>query len=111
MSTFIRCDGCSEELKTADVAIDGRRANGMLGGGLPNGEYHLCRKCAVIGFSAIFEGATEEWRVVKFEDGIPEILWQGASQSEADHKKLTLARRTERVEIQVRIATRWRVAS
>lgn len=66
MSTQILCDGCGNELDERQVALSGQRANGLLGGGLPDGEFHLCSICGVIAFHAMVTrtGPVDEHRLV-----------------------------------------------
>ncbi len=53
MANQILCDGCNKVIKfKADLAIEGRRANGTCGGGLPDAEFHLCYDCSVAAFHA-----------------------------------------------------------
>lgn len=55
MKTF--CDGCGVELANLPgreyIAIRGHRADGMLGGLLPDGEFHLCRDCGKAAWATV----------------------------------------------------------
>ena len=59
MSQQLVCDGCGKLLEdknysvSKSVAITGERANGMGGGGLPDGRFDWCTDCATIGFTAV----------------------------------------------------------
>lgn len=62
MSQFTRCDGCGTELsrprsgdRKPERVIHGERTNGMGGGGLPDGEFDWCGRCAAIAFDAVAE--------------------------------------------------------
>lgn len=65
--TRIFCDGCGSELGTlhSPVVLAGRRANGSCGGGLPDGDFHLCLRCATIAFHAlaVTTGPVDEHRL------------------------------------------------
>lgn len=52
MSTKIICDGCDAPLDERDVVLEGQRANGLGGGGLPSGDFHLCLACSTVAFHA-----------------------------------------------------------
>lgn len=58
MSAVVVCDGCGRTWPSTvepmeGPAIVGRRANGMGGGGLPDGEFHWCEPCAEAAFRAV----------------------------------------------------------
>jgi hypothetical protein len=50
------CDGCGAPLdRPSATVIRGERANGMGGGGLPDGEFEWCLSCAKTAFNAVRE--------------------------------------------------------
>lgn len=55
----IHCDGCGATLRrnpgeqAPPAAINGQRVNGLAGGGLPNGRFDWCLRCAQIAFAAV----------------------------------------------------------
>ena len=60
----IFCNGCDIELYTGappraaltgECALVGERANGMGGGGMPDGQFHLCEDCGSFAFEALRE--------------------------------------------------------
>jgi hypothetical protein len=52
MTTKVVCDGCGADLTVDNqVAVEGRRANGMGGDELPAGDFHWCRRCARSAFA------------------------------------------------------------
>jgi ribosomal protein S12 len=66
MSTQLICDGCgvvlfvvgersvgTSVLEAKELIVRGERANDLMGGDLPSGEFHWCMRCAKIAFSAI----------------------------------------------------------
>lgn len=66
MVTRLVCDGCGVVLfvvgersdgtgllEAKELIVKGERANDMLGGNLPSGEFHWCMKCAKIAFNAV----------------------------------------------------------
>jgi hypothetical protein len=57
MSLQIICDGCGNafDIDSAEIVINGDRANGLDGGGLPNGRFDWCLRCAQIAFKAVRE--------------------------------------------------------
>lgn len=67
MALQLVCDGCRTPLYTKDdpkpaqaqaAMIEGRRANGMRGGSpVPEGDFHLCERCAKIAFTAVRDAA------------------------------------------------------
>jgi len=55
MSQRTVCDGCGRELRDGGPAhaITGQRANGMGGGGMPDGRFDWCEDCAQRAFNAV----------------------------------------------------------
>lgn len=49
----ILCDGCDKPLEGRQVAIKIERTNGLGGGGMPDGEAHLCEDCGPFAWSAV----------------------------------------------------------
>jgi hypothetical protein len=54
LATRLECDGgCGATWREDGLlqpAVTGKRSDGMLGGGIPSGQFHLCRKCARVAF-------------------------------------------------------------
>ncbi len=57
----LMCDGCGTEIKPGSYhhAITGERANGMGGGGLPNGRFDWCLNCAQRAFAAVEQACAD----------------------------------------------------
>lgn len=73
MSVHLTCNGCGRGLvdrssemprryagegrpDVAVMAVRGERCDGMGGGGMPNGEFHLCPPCAGRMWAAVMSG-------------------------------------------------------
>lgn len=52
MSTRTICDGCDKTLRARQVVVEGRRVDGLGGGGIPD-EFHLCSDCGHSVFDAL----------------------------------------------------------
>jgi hypothetical protein len=49
----IFCDGCGDDLTGRSPALTGERTNGLAGGGMPHGTFHLCTDCGQYAFAAL----------------------------------------------------------
>jgi hypothetical protein len=47
------CNGCDADLTNSRPALVGERTNGLVGGGMPDGQFHLCAGCGQHAFEAL----------------------------------------------------------